>query len=188
MLFTFITLVQLKRIQACCLIGVVCTNYFLDHTATRRWSVFKSPGRLCFDNEVLGGHSRTTNWRIHFRQLTGNTFHSRNLSTNIDMRWRHGEHSKTKGHKHIKSVSNTEILLQVIKQKGKSAYDGICLQPCCVPIVVNGGKCQHGGGLAHMWQKNHWVLVWLSSQPQLNLKHGCSVHDSHPVQKPLIRT
>jgi len=119
MLFTFITLVQLKRIQACCLIGVVCTNYFLDHTATRRWSVFKSPGRLCFDNEVLGGHSRTTNWRIHFRQLTGNTFHSRNLSTNIDLRWRHGEHSKTKGHKHIKSVSNTEISLQVIKQKGK---------------------------------------------------------------------
>lgn len=97
MLFTFSILVQLKRIQACCSIGAVCTNSFLDHTAIRRWTVFKSPGRLCSDNEEPGGHSWTANWRIHLRQLRGNTFHSRNLSTNIDLRWRQGNIAKQRG-------------------------------------------------------------------------------------------
>lgn len=79
-----------KRIQACCSIDAVCTNSFLDHTATRRWTTFKSPGRLCTDAIVPGGHSWTANWRIHFRQLKGNTFQSRNLSTNKDLDSSHG--------------------------------------------------------------------------------------------------
>lgn len=92
--FSLSTLVQLKRIQTCCSIGAVCTNSFLDHTESRRWTVFKIPGWLCPDNEVPGGHSWTANWRIHFRQLIGNTFHSRNLSTNIDLRSCHGNIAK----------------------------------------------------------------------------------------------
>jgi hypothetical protein len=74
-----------KRIHACCSIGAVCTNSFLDHVASRRWIIFKRPGRLCPDKEVPGGHSQTANWSIHFRQLKGNTFQSTNLSTNIDL-------------------------------------------------------------------------------------------------------
>jgi len=94
------------------------------------------------------------------------------------------EHSKTKGHKHTKSISNTEISLQIIKQKDKKEkvlmMVSTCLQPCCVPIVVSGGKCRHGGGLAPIWQK---IIEY-----QFGLEHVSSSHDSFSVQTPLMRT
>lgn len=74
-----------ERIQACCSIETDWTNSCFDHIETRCCTVIKRLAlfRSSIDAFEYGGHSNTENWRIHLRQQIGNTFQSKNLSTNI---------------------------------------------------------------------------------------------------------